>query len=1138
MTDNLKLMSAILVAGALTAGVPTTCNAQTTKNTPVQAPVSNITGQVLDEKGETMPGARVTIKMKNGLESHSITDNDGNFSFAVSGQEERVYASFIGYKESQAYIKSGKNNYILRLKPDDNMLEEVVATGYNTIDKRKLTSSITSITAKDLDFKGALSVDQMLEGKIPGLMVLNTSTTPGAKATMRLRGTSTFTGSREPLWVIDGVIYENPVPVSADDINSLDNINLIGNAISGLNPQDIERIDVLKDASATAIYGTRAANGVIVVTTKTGEAGKTHVNYSFNAAVQSRPGYSDFNLMTSKQRIDVSREIMQKGLYFESMPERYGYEGAMMDYWDKKISFQEFQNQVSRMEATNTDWFGELYRTSFSQVHNVSLSGGTSSTRYYASVGYDNDKGTERGTALERFTARMNLTTHVSDRITLDLRLSASTQEGKYNSSFYSAFDEAYYTNRIFPARDENGEISYINKLIKTDQTTQQKVYGQYNILNEYANSGQSVKNNSLNLTANLNWEIMNGLRYTTTVSMTSTSNTTENWIGEDTYYCSVLRGYGLNTEHVRDDVQNESSLMDGGIWSSSNTLQRAYLWRNQLNYHFDINDLHHLNFDLGHEVTSTQYRGHSTGQVPGYMPQQGETFGHIWASDATDAAKYYWYLRHWFMAGESNPRAFPVITDKKDNKLSFFITATYTYKNLVSFNINARNDGSNKFGQYESAKFNPVWSMSGRFNFTELPSFKNLKWIDQLAMRASYGYRGSVPSATPYLIINTPRKSSVSGELAAGINQYPNANLKWEKTSTYNVGIDASFLNSRLSAGIDFYHSRSTDLISNRSVSLINGTTSLAYNDGEATNTGIEISLNGLIIKTNDFRWRASVNYSYNKNKIKHGAQLANGNSYVDYINGSVILDNSSVDGFYSYKFAGLDANGLPTFSSLTGNPGGLTKDQFMQRILTYSGTRTPNSYGGFSTEFAWKGITLRAQFTYKLAYKQRLLALYQNGNPALPQPQDNMNADFVNRWRKPGDEAFTNIPALTNASLNYNSQGNMTGKADTYIDVDQAYASYCGPQSYTGWYMYDNSDARVVDASHIRFRSLTIGYDLPANWLHTIGISNCRIDFQAQNLGVWAFDKKLKGQDPDQVASIGMPVLPTFNFGVQIGF
>ena len=1097
-----------------------------------------LTGKVLDEKGEPMIGATVAVKCADGSQTYTVTDTDGVFKIECGGNERTIVISFIGYEVAKQNIRKDKTEYIFQLCEDCLAMEELVVTGYQTIDKRKLTSAISSLTDKDLNFQGALTVDQMLEGKIPGLLTMTTTTTPGAATKMRLRGSSTFTGSREPLWVIDGIIYENPVPLSADEINSWDNINLIGNAITGLNPQDIERIDVLKDASATAIYGTRAANGVIVVTTKSGKVGKTSVNYSFNAQVQRRPRYSDFELMTSKERIDVSREIMDRGLFFQSMPERYGYEGAMMDYWDKKITFTEFQQQVSNMESMNTDWFGALYRTAFSQTHSVSLSGGNNGTRYYFSVGFNDDNGSERGADLRRLTARMNLSTHLRENIMVDVRLSGSVQDAHYNPNNYSAFNEAYYTSRIFPIRNDDGSLHYVQKLINSDQTTHENIYAKYNILNEFENGGNDVKNKSLNLTTAFNWEIIPNLRYTATVGLTTTTNLTENWMGEKSFYIAKLRGYDYGAEPPRTDFNTISRIIDGGIWSNSSTNQYSYMWRNQLNYSFDLAEKHHFNIDLGHEMSSVQYRGQNSGTIPGYAPEQGESFIPIWAGTPEIAQNYYWYLREWFMSSVS-AKAFPTITDRKDNKLSFYLTSTYTYKNYFSVNFNIRNDGSNRFGQYESEKFNPVWSVSGRVNLNEF-SFVNPDVVDMLALRGSYGYRGSVPNATPYLIISTPKKNNVSGELGSTIpsNGYPNSNLKWEKTSTFNLGLEYSLYRGRITGGIDAYYSKSTDLISMRAASLVNGTSSMMYNDGTATNQGLEVSLATVNINTKDFKWRTSLTWSWNKNRIKQGSATAN--SYTDYLQGSVVHEGSSIDGFFSYQFDGLDKYGLPRFKNLTGNPSKLSQEEFLNRVFAYSGTRTPTSYGSFSTEVAWKQFSFRAEFSYKLGYKQRLLALYQDGNPALPMPQDNMNNAFVRRWRKTGDEAFTTIPVLSNITLEtpYPKTPPSASEEYKYTMIDYEYYGIAAPTNYTGWFMYDNSDERVVKGDHIRLRSLTLGYDVPSQWVKRLGLNSLRLDLQAQNLAVFAFDKKLKGQDPDQVSSIGMPVLPTYNFSINVNF
>ena len=651
-----------------------------------------VKGVVKDCKGELLPGVTVLIK---GTAIGVATNVNGEYTIALDPKKQSLLFSFIGMRTKEV-VWNGQKRLDVVLDDDCVSMDEVVVTGYQTIDKRKLTSSISSLTDKDLDFRGALTVDQMLEGKVPGLLAMTLSTTPGAATKMRLRGSSTFTGTREPLWVIDGIIYENPVPLSADEINSWDNINLIGNAITGLNPQDIERIDVLKDASATAIYGTRAANGVIVVTTKTGKVGKTSLSYNFNAGFMRRPTYDDFELMNSKERVEVSREIMDRGLYFEYTPQRMGYEGLMMDYWDKKISFAEFQQGVSEMEGRNTDWFGALFRNSFSQSHDISLSGGNENTRYYFSFGYSSNKGTERGTDLQRLTARMNLSTRLRDNILLDIRLSGSLQDADYNPGDYSAFDEAYYTNRTIPVRNADGSLYYVDRNVNVNRTANTNVYAGYNILNEFANGGNNIVNKSLNLTASLNWEILPNLRYMGTVGLTTTTNLTEEWMGEKSFYVADLRGWDYG-ERPAGDVPPKN-IMDGGVYSNSSMNQYDWTVRNQLNYNFTIKEIHHFNVDFGQEAKSTIYKGTASGQFPGYMNEQGKTFSHFPVVQNGVDYEYTQALKYWFLQSGG---VFPTITDRRENALSFYATMTYTFKNLYSLNFNIRNDGSNRFGQY-----------------------------------------------------------------------------------------------------------------------------------------------------------------------------------------------------------------------------------------------------------------------------------------------------------------------------------------------------------------------------------------------------------------------------------------------------
>ena len=1069
-----------------------------------------VSGTVRDKAGMTLPG--VTIQVK-GTTVGVVTDSEGRFTINLPQQEHlALIFSFIGYEKKEIRVHQDMADLSVVLETKTEEMDEVVVTGYQTIDKRKLTSSIYSLSSEDLDFQGAVRLDQMLEGKVPGLLVMTSSAAPGAATKMRLRGSNTFTGTREPLWVIDGIIYEDPVPLTADEINSWDNINLIGNAITGLNPQDIERIDVLKDASATAIYGTRAANGVIVVTTKAGKIGETSISYNFNAAVTQRPRYSDFQLMNSKERVEVSREIVERGLYFNYTPERIGYEGLVMDYWDKKISFSEFQDEVSRMESANTDWFKALYRNSFSHTHNLSLSGGNRGTRYYFSMGYTSNRASEIGSGLWRFTARMNLQTRLRENILVDARLSGSVQDADYNPTAYSVFNEAYYTNRAIPLRNDDGSLYYVQKPVNQDQTTQENVYAGYNILNELANSGRNVVNKSLNLTGSLNWELLPNLRYTGTFGLTTTTNLTEEYMGEKTWYIAQMRGWEYG-EKPEGDIPNKS-IMEGGTYTNSVTNQYKWTVRNQLNYNFSINDIHHFNIDLGQEANSTIYKGTSSGTFPGYRVDEGKTFTYF-PTVTRDDTDYGWYsaLKTWFLQAGG---VYPSITDRRENTLSFYGTFTYTYQNRYSLNFNIRNDGSNRFGQYNNEKFNPVWSASARWNMNE------------------------VPSTSPYMLIERPETNAVSGEKGSIISSFPNADLKWEKTSTVNVALDWSFLRGRISGAFEYYYSKSTDLLTDYPISLVNGVDSWTVNEGTAVNQGLDFNISTRNIDLDNFKWRTSLTLSYTKNKVTHSEDGLSSTSqtYTNYVSGSIIRKGSSVDGFYSYQFAGLDEYGLPRFKNLTGNNPNMSNTEFLDHIFVYSGTRTPTVYGSFSTEFSfWKRLTLRAEFSYKLGYKSRLLRLYEDADNVLPLPEKNAPAHFARRWRNPGDEANTNIPVLTNIRLDIPT-GGMTDEAYTYTLVDSKFSQIAGPTSLSGWYMYDYSDLRVVRADHIRFRAITLGYQLGGNWLKKLGVNGARLDFQMQNIGVIVFDKDIKGQDPDQIESVGMPVLPTYNLSLNLNF
>ncbi len=1051
--------------------------------------------------------------------------------------------SFIGYKTKVVNL-NGRIELTVEMELDVQELTDVVVTGYQVIDKRKLTSAISSISADELEMAGALSVDRLLEGKAPGLMITSLSTTPGAASKVRVRGGSTFTGNQSPLWVIDGIIYEDPVSLSAEDINSFDNINVIGNALTGVNPQDIAQIDVLKDASATAIYGTRAANGVIVITTKRGKSGKPTLSYSGGINIVRAPSYSDVNLMNSKERIQVSREVYERNLGFSNSYDNLdnlGYEGALREYWKGNYNFEQFQKRVSYLETLNSDWFGELYRTAFNHNHSISASGGSENTRYYFSVGYDDRQGDEKGVSLNRITARSNLDLDLRDNLLLSFKMNGAVQEATYNHSSINTFNTAYYTSRTIPIYDAEGNYFYQQR--RMNVVDGKSFYGGYNIFNEMDNSERNITNKELSLSAQLRWDFLDNFKFTSLVSYRNTTNLTEEWITEDTYHIAKLRSYDSYEDMLLTAVDKTSTVPRGGIYSGGMTTQTSTSITNQLNYNKVFGAKHVLNFNFGQEARSVKYLGANGFQVPGYSHYQGRGFislEHPSFSQSTGGLNFddYDYDNMISWLTKNGASVYPTITDKISNSMSFFGIANYVYDNRYIFNFNMRSDGSNAFGQYERYKFRPAWSLSSRWNIHNETFMQVNHWVDELALRASYGIRGSMPNASPYLLISDygNYNNIYYPENVSSLNSLPNSNLRWEKTATTNLGLNFSFLKNRITGALDYAYSKSSDLIQSRPVSLVNGTSTQLYNSGNKDVSNYELSFRTVNVKKKDFEWSTNFNFSYEKSRVLEGFEegaVAN-LTINNYLNGNIYRKGFPMNGFFSYRFDGLTEQGLPSFKNLVEED--MVAEEQLKAMLVYEGSRVPLYYGGFGTNFRYKNFTLSASFSYKLGYKTRLLELY-NGSQNLPLPTENMNRDFVNRWKQPGDEHVTDIPALSNYKLSVGSSVQYK-LSDTPDNIYVTNSRHVAPQGATLWWMYDNSDVRVVKADHIRLRAVTLSYRVPVKTLKGTGINSLVVNAQADNIAVWAFDKRLKGQDPEQVRGVGLPSLPAYNLSLNISF
>lgn len=1070
-----------------------------------QQPKENVrtaTGVVVDEGGLPLPGAYIKLSK---TEHSTITDNEGKFSINLFHQKEPVLiVSYLGMIVQEVKVAGTKPMTIV-MKSDVKSIDEVVVTGYQEIDRRKLASSISSIKGADLIGGEYLSIDKMLQGRLPGVAVMNMSSTSGAAPKIRIRGSSSITGNREPVWVVDGIILEEPVNISTEELNSPDKINLIGNAIGSVNPEDIERVDILKDASATAIYGIKAANGVIVVTTKQGKSQKPSISYTATLGITAPPTYDKMFRMNSADRIDMSIEMQERGLSFGSYkPSDIGYEGALQHLWNKDITYQEFLNQVKTLKGLNTDWYDLLFRTAFTHQHSVSITGGNDRSNYYMSMGYANNNSVTIGEGLERYNVLAKINTRINRNIHLGLKVSGSLSKAEHPHTSIDVYEYAYNTSRAIPLRTASNELYfYANEAGRNGVLS-------YNIMNELNHTGNKNDNSAIDVAVNLDWKVASWMRFSSILGLSRSNVTQENWGDEQSYYISSMRQspYGKMLPNPIEDsefAERYCLLPFGGELMTTNTRNTSYTWRNSLSLMQSFGK-HEVSGSIGQEVRSSKYDGLSSTQY-GYLPERGKKFVDI---DPTVWKRYGALVK-------SHP---DVVTDTKNNVISLYATAAYVYDSRYILNFNIRTDGSNKFGQSKSVRFLPIWSVSTRWNVINEKFMKNVDFLNDLAIRASYGIQGNVhPDQTPNLIASLGTLESMPQEYISTLYKLPNNKLKWEKTNSYNIAIDWAFWNNRIYGSLDVYYKKGVDQVVTKNVAPSTGASSVSINDGDVENKGWDLAVSFVPIQTRDWMWSLSFNTGKNYNKVLNAGNSAI--TWQDYIAGTLVSNGNAINSFYSYKFDKLDDQGFPTFKDINekdeeGNAVVHSLQEMYDRAFVLSGKREPDLTGGFSTYLKYKNITFNALFSFSFGNKMRLNDLYESSGQRLPYPDQNMSSEFVNRWREPGDEDRTIIPVLSDKSLQIND------KDVTYRIADN------------GWDMYNKSDIRVVSGSFLRCRSMSIRYDFKREWLKPVYLKGASVSFDMGNVFVIK-DKALKGRDPEQIGFGSRSIPPQRSYSLR---
>ena len=1073
-------------------------------------------GVVKDEKGVSMPGVAVLIK---GTATGTATDSKGNFQIKVAKNSALIF-SFLGMETKTVLVES-ETPINVEMKEMTNEMDEVVVTGFQVIKKRESTSSIVSLKAEDFIEPVGTSIDQMLQGKVPGMSVMQMTSTVGAAPKIRIRGSSTIMGSREPVWVLDGVVLEDPVPVDPADLNSMDQVNLIGNAISGLNPEDIDRIDVLKDASATALYGTKAANGVIVITTKRGKLGDPAVRYSTAMSFIERPSYDNLFLMNSKERIEVSEEIHKRGLQFVGFsPTDVGYEGALYRLWNGEINQMQFASEVKKMKEYNTDWFDLLFRNSFSHQHTLSVSGANDKMDYYFSVGYANQQGAPLQEQGERFSFMANLGFKVSDRFRVTASLGASINETDRPTE--DLFQYAYTTSRAIPAYNEDGSLYFYGASAGYGDG---RYVLNYNVFNELQHSGITNKTRSITTNVTLDYKLYSWLSANAILSYNTAVANGETYYDERTYQVSTYRlvPYGTNYDEMESNFkQNVCRIPYGGILNTSQDANDTFVARVSFGINKSLNDIHSFSFTGGLDMKSAKATGYKR-EDWGYLPERGKKFVSLNKLD------------DWPYAFHEAEKLKPVVTDKTNNNISYYGSFSYSYKSKYVMSANVRGEGSNKLG--EAARFLPVWSFSGRWNVTdELFMTPLLDVISNLGIRSSYGIQANVTDDhNPNMVIGLGSLNPNSGEYLATLTSLPNKDLKWEKTYSFNLGVDFGLFKGKLSGSFEYFYKKSKDQLLSVEISSTNGSKFVTINGGDLSNKGWELALSATPVKTKNFEWRLSFNTSKVYNEV---ANAANQNvTYSEYLSGSVVKNGYALNSFYSYRFGGLDNKGVPIFLGLedhdkNGNITIRTQEEAFASAMVYSGKREADLTGGLTTGIRYKRLSINMMFSLSIGSKIRLNDLYANDNFKLPYPAQNMGSDFVKRWRKPGDEKNTIIPGLTDEL--YTVKG-VYGNTDAPINktdvMDNVSANY--------WQMYNNADMRVVSGNFLRCRSISLSYSLADNIARTLYMKSLSFSLGVSNPFVIK-PKGLQGRDPEQL-TMGSGTIPpqqTYSFTMNVTF
>jgi len=1028
-----------------------------------------ITGTVTDEQGSPLPGVNIVIK---GTTSGVVTDSNGKYSIDVPSTEDTLIVSFVGFTKVEVPI-GGRQIIDIKLQPTIYDLDQIVVTAYGTARKATYTGSATVVEPDEIDKIQASTITQALQGVTTGIQVLNPSGQPGDNPTIRIRGISSINGNSNPLIVVDGAPY--------------------GGSLNAIDPNDVESMSVLKDATATSLYGSRASGGVIMITTKSGKKGSSKVNFTSKFGVTSS-AIPFYPRVTNGQYYEVNWEALKNG-YLDShsgasMAEAEAYaHDNLLPRLGNFNSFKEYPLNPDGSLKTGIEerWESFIYEDQIihsgaRQEYHLDMSGQTENgLKHYFSIGHLNNDASVSVSNYKRYSARLNVSQKINDWFESGLNTSFSygdknaPMEGRsiaqvrmlpdiYPPWIYDIANEDWFY-------DENGEkLLYSNfqrqqDFPGTENWTRRKLPGGSPIgWAEYAEGRSEIGN--ISTRAFINIFILEDLSIENSLSADYVTNSGY------TYYPWTSFAYNQR-----------------GLSSRSKNKNLTYTLSNLLRYTKEFND-HNINFLFGHEWYSTEF--HALSATGNGFPTSS-LVELAAASTITDASS---------------------IEDKHRIE-SYLSNFTYNFKDRYYASASFRRDGTSRFAQ--ESRWGNFYSVGASWRISEESFMEKYDWLDNLTFRLSYGEQGNERIANYYAWLGLYDVIKDSGNSGFSLNTLTNTSLKWERNKQLNFGFEAKLL-ERFYVSAEYCIKTSQDLLFNRELPLSTGLGSVAENVGDLENKGFEISINSVNLNIGDFRWETNLNITHFKNVITNLPAEEISAGLHRYVEGRSVYD------FYLRDYAGVNPeNGNALFykdiyeTDGSGNPvldadgnkiviDKETTESANDASYYYVGSSLPDYYGNMVNSFYFKGIDLSINLIYNIGgsiYDGEYRSMMRSGNRF-----ETYHEDIMNYWTP--ENTDTDVPKMT-------TNGNLANQYNT---------------ASTRW---------LVDATYARVRNLTLGYTLPRNIVSRIGLSKVRVFLQGDNFLTF-YKYKDRGTNPETGigGQIGqnIPLQTVFSGGIQVSF